>query len=157
MNASDDALNLILRRYREMAMFEDYEITSPVSRGNDNDTPLHMAAFDNDVPALEAMFPYVSGVDVRGGLGYTPLHYAVLSGAVDAARCLIAKGADLAIEGDYGDTPLEMMMTSEGFAELLVSLPETQQRVAGAAAEPARNGGKMAADSAGTENTQVEE
>ena len=129
MTVHDDELSAVLRRFKGMAMFERYEITSPVSRGDDGDTPLHIAAFDNDVSSLEVMLPYVKCLDVKGGLGYTPLHYAVLHGAVDAARLLIVSGSDVSVEGDYGDTPLEMMRSREAFAALLMDLPRlTGQR-----------------------------
>lgn len=123
MTVHDDELSAVLRRFKGMAMFERYEITSPVSRGDDSDTPLHIAAFDNDVSSLEVMLPYVKCLDVKGGLGYTPLHYAVLHGAVDAARLLIASGSDLLVEADYGETPLDMMRSRDAFSTLLEELP----------------------------------
>jgi ankyrin repeat protein len=119
MNPEKDNLDLILQPYRDMTMFEDYVLTTPESPGPDDDTPLHIAAFDNDVAALEAMLPFVVNIDVRGGLGYTPLHYAVLHEAVDAARFLIERGAGMEVQGDYDETPLEMMESREKFSELL--------------------------------------
>ncbi|AZE99502.1 hypothetical protein C4J95_2040 [Pseudomonas orientalis] len=121
MNVGDESLDGILQPFREMAIFEGYEIHFPESPGRDGDTPLHVAAFANDVNSLKALMPFVTDINVIAGIGYTPLHYAILHGSAASADFLIANGADVGVEGDYGETPLSMMRSSPIFAEILRS------------------------------------
>lgn len=119
MTAINGCLDGLLQTFRRMAIFEGYIVDSPESPGMDGDTPLHVAAFDNDVRTLEMLMPFVKDIDVRGGLGYTPLHSAISRGCLESADFLVSKGASLAVRDDYDETPLQMMMESPGFAIII--------------------------------------
>lgn len=117
MNAANDALLSVLKKYAELDMFSDCEIVSPESRGPDGDTPFHMAAYDGDIDSARTMLPYITDINFQGDIGNTPLHYAVLSNKPEMARFLIQHGADIAKENDYGDTPIDFMEGKEAFRD----------------------------------------
>lgn len=48
MNGSGN-LEVALSTFRQLAMFEDCEVSGPESPGMDGDTPLHIAAMDGDL------------------------------------------------------------------------------------------------------------
>lgn len=115
----DDGLVQALARFSQLAIFEDYKLLSPESPGMDGDTPLHVAAFDGDIGALESLLPYVSNIDVRGDIGNTALHSAIAFKRTEMVELLIRYGADVMALNDYDDSPLDMMMRSPEFDSLL--------------------------------------
>ena len=117
-NKSDRALQLLLSQFRDTAMFEGYEITSPESHGNGGDTPLHVVALDGDIDLLNKMMPFVKDIDVSGDCGYTPLHYAVIWMRPEIAKILIKHGADPTRKNDYGDSPLMCMKGKSEFDDI---------------------------------------
>ncbi|WP_319019875.1 ankyrin repeat domain-containing protein [Xanthomonas sacchari] len=58
MNGSYD-LEAALSTFRQLAMFEDCEVSGPESPGMDGDTPLHIAAMDGDLKVVELFIPFV--------------------------------------------------------------------------------------------------
>lgn len=112
-------LHTLLSNYRDMAMFEGYEVVIPESHGMDGDTPLHIIALDGDVDMLEKILPFVKEIDVMGDCGNTPLHYAVNWGHAQIAKILIENGADPFRQNDYGDTPLLEMRKKVGFDNII--------------------------------------
>ena len=122
MNAkipANEALRIILEKYAQLAMFEDYDIQSPESLGPAGDTPFHMVAYDGDVDAAKIMLPYISNINLGGDIGNSPLHYAVMNKKIDMIRFLVMNGADLVQRNDYGDTPLKEMEEDVFFRDIL--------------------------------------
>lgn len=119
MSALCNDLNKLLAPFREMAMFDDCELVSPESPGACGDTPVHVAAFDNDVETLRSLMPFVKNINVRGELRFTPLHNAILHGSVESADYLISMGADLECENDLQENAVMMMAGRADFAYLM--------------------------------------
>lgn len=83
-------------------------------------TPLHYAAFENDVPTIEALIASGSSPDVQDKQGLTPLHFAAQESAVAAASALLDAGAAVELENSYGNTPLFVAVAnSDGSGELI--------------------------------------
>jgi ankyrin repeat protein len=102
-----------------MAMLDDCELVSPESPGACGDTPLHVAAFDNDLESLRSLMPFVRKFNVRGELRFTPLHSTILHGSVEGADYLISLGADLECENDLQEGAVMMMAGRADFADLM--------------------------------------
>lgn len=83
----------------------DLELAAP--NGN---TPLMMAAFKGNKPAVLALLAKGAAVNRKG---WSPLHYAAAGGAADIATILIDRGAILDSRAPAGLTPL-MMAAREG-------------------------------------------
>ncbi|WP_337261491.1 MULTISPECIES: ankyrin repeat domain-containing protein [unclassified Serratia (in: enterobacteria)] len=111
-----------LEYYRNVYMFQGYDITSPISCGMDEDTPIHMAAYDGRVDFINDMLPFIENINIPGDIGNTPLHYAVMQNNVAAAKLLLEHGADIMRKNDYDDTPLEWMEINPAFKELIEKL-----------------------------------
>lgn len=105
--------------YKSLYIFQDYEITSPTSHGMDEDTPIHMAAYDGRIDFINDMLPFVKDINIRGDIGNTPLHYAVMRSNISAAEFLLTHGADIMRGNDYDDTPLEWMSLNPQFNNLI--------------------------------------
>ncbi|PPU67064.1 ankyrin repeat domain-containing protein [Xanthomonas pisi] len=114
-----NSLHSVLSEFRKMAMFENYNITGPESRGMDNDTPLHIAALEGRVDILKIFLPFVKNVNIQGGIGNTPLHYAVSKEKLDATHLLLNHKADINFKNDYGDTPLMLMGNKPLFEKIV--------------------------------------
>jgi ankyrin repeat protein len=83
-------------------------------------TPLHHAAFKNDVAAIETLIAHGSSPDVQDKQGLTPLHFAAQEYAVAAASALLDAGAAVELENSYGNTPLFVaVFNSNGRGELI--------------------------------------
>lgn len=119
MTVPHDDLDALLQPFREKAMFEGCMLTSPESPGVWGDTPLHVAAFNNDVGVLTALMPFVRNIDVKGELGFTPLQNAVLHRSIESADYLISLGADLHCVNQMEESALAMMLACPAFLELL--------------------------------------
>lgn len=117
--SNPDLLSEALAHFTRLAMFEDYELSSPESHGMDGDTPLHAAAYGGEYKWLKDLLPYVTDINVSGDIGNTPLHSAVAFGRVDMAELLLEHGADINSLNDYGDSPLGMMGRQPAFEGLL--------------------------------------
>jgi len=112
-------LVIALEYYKKIAMFEDYEITSPISQGMDGDTPFHMAAYDGNLSFIKDMLPFVPDINIEGDIGNTPLHYAVMKAHLEAVQFLLNNGADIFKENDYGYTPLDYMESEAIFEQMV--------------------------------------
>ena len=72
-----------------------------------SDSPLQLAAANDDTSAIAALLKNGARIDQRGAHGLTPLISAARSGAIHAIRMLAAHGADLNVRaGVNGWTPL---------------------------------------------------
>lgn len=119
MNAVDPELKRLLARFDECHTFEGCELTSPESHGIDDDTPLHIAAFNNDVDLLKELMPFVTNIDVLGDIGLTPMANAVISESLEAVVYLLSCGADPMILDEVGDSVLDIMKMRPVFNQLV--------------------------------------
>ena len=69
-------------------------------------TPIHIAAFYNDVPAVQYLLEKGTEVNTKSKLDITPLHQAAQGNAPQVASLLIDKGADLKAKNYRDWTPL---------------------------------------------------
>jgi ankyrin repeat protein len=70
-------------------------------------TPLHQAAFANNVVVVELLLRRGADINKQSSDGCTPIHAAVQGGGSRAVALLIDYGADLFIENDNGALPIE--------------------------------------------------
>jgi ankyrin repeat protein len=71
------------------------------------DTPLHLAALENQVEAIQKLVLLGADVNSQNQLGYTPLHYAVMEGNRKAVKKLLMLGADVKAVNGEGRTPVQ--------------------------------------------------
>jgi hypothetical protein len=71
-------------------------------------TPLHIAAVQGNVKAIEALIDAGANIQCCGEHGFSPLHEAVGQGDLDAVRVLLDRGASLAALTDDGYTPIQL-------------------------------------------------
>lgn len=69
------------------------------------DTPLMIASFQGNLPAVQALLARGAQVNREG---WTPLHYAATNGHDDVVRLLIEKGARLDARSPNNTTPMMM-------------------------------------------------
>lgn len=119
MSAISPRLLEILSKFDDGYTFEGFDLICPESHGVDGDTPLHIAAFNNDVDLLRELMPYVTNVDVIGDIGLTPLSSAVIHGSLEAAIYLLACGADFSVPDEEGDSALDMMKMRPLFQDIV--------------------------------------
>lgn len=70
-------------------------------------TPLHQAAFANNVAVVELLLRRGADINKQSSDGCTPIHAAVQGGGSRAVALLIDYGADMFIENDNGALPIE--------------------------------------------------
>ena len=80
-------------------------------------TPLHKAAWRDDVEALNALLDAGAAVDAGDAAGRRPLHHAAAAGARAACEGLLKAGADASATADDGSTPATAAATA-GFGAL---------------------------------------
>lgn len=102
-------LEQLLDKYRAHEMFAGYDLASFDDRGSDGETPLHLAALNDELDDLMLMLPNISNVDAPGGIGHTALHYAVMFGHAQIVEALLSHGADLLAKNEYGDRPIDLL------------------------------------------------
>jgi ankyrin repeat protein len=68
--------------------------------------PLHYAALEGDLAAVQAELDAGADVGAPDRAGYTPLHFASQSAAASVVERLIERGAPLESEDAHGNTPL---------------------------------------------------
>ena len=99
----------LLDKYRQHAMFDGYDIQRFDSGGMGGDTPLHLAAMNDEAEDVEFMLREVRSVDLPGDIGCTPLHMAVMFGGAKVVDVLLRNGANLDAENEYGMKPLDFL------------------------------------------------
>jgi ankyrin repeat protein len=83
-------------------------------------SPLHYAAFNNEVDSIEALIASGESPDARDKQDFTPLHLAAQQYSVAAATALLDAGASVDAENAFGNTPLFLAaFHSNGRAELI--------------------------------------
>jgi ankyrin repeat protein len=81
-------------------------------------TPLHAAAENNDVAAIEKLLADGAEIDARDGTGATALLVAVHGNRIDAARALIDAGANVNAKDKIEDSPY-LYAGARGHLEIL--------------------------------------
>src|SRR5712672_2971546 len=102
---------------------------------DEEDTPLHSAAWYGDVEMVQTLLGYDIDVNARRGRGWTPLHdaaendsryqriHSVVQSSPDVARILLEHGANVGAKDEEGRTPLHGA-TRKGSFELVHMLLE---------------------------------
>lgn len=85
------------------AGFND-EPVGPHTRARTGDMPLHIAAINGDLRAIELLLDEGVELNARGEGGMTPLLYAVAHARFEAVKLLLERGADVAPLDDSGNS-----------------------------------------------------
>mmetsp|Transcript_1531 Transcript_1531/g.2188 ORF Transcript_1531/g.2188 Transcript_1531/m.2188 type:complete len:176 (+) Transcript_1531:47-574(+) len=78
------------------------------SKNEDGWTPLHMAAFNNQVEIVNTLIKSGAKVNAKCKDGDTPLHYASAQGSSDCLAPLVKAGADTEARDNDGESPLDV-------------------------------------------------
>ncbi len=76
--------------------------------GNDNDKPLFLAIYKNNLDNIKTLIKEGANVNETDEDRYTPLHIACQEGNLDIIKYLIKKGAKVNAKTNYGSTPLHI-------------------------------------------------
>ena len=80
----------------------------------DGSTPLHWAAYGNQVPILQYLIEKQKcDVDKETESGNTPLHVASLTGSVEAVQYLLEHGANKEAKNKKGETPYHYALNDQ--------------------------------------------
>jgi ankyrin repeat protein len=77
------------------------------SVGVDDDTPLHVMAWRNDVEGAKVLIDAGADVNAVGDMGETPLHVAVGQNNRDLVLLLLQAGASCDVRSEFGSTAKE--------------------------------------------------
>ena len=110
-------------RDKIQSIFELIETGYPEREYEYSKTPLHDAAMDGNVAAIDAIIANGEGIDSQKDNGESPLNVAIQCDSVEAVKALVAAGADLELPDSGGYTPLKIAALYENFAvvDILVS------------------------------------
>lgn len=89
------------------------------AKDDDGYTPLHRAAYGNNMKCAELLLSRGADVDTRTNDGWQPLHSAALWNCADAAELLIHNGAELNVRTNGGQTPLHLAASQQNTDEVL--------------------------------------
>eukprot|EP01083_Nonionella_stella_P048343 129318_1 len=91
----------------------------PLSSRNDNDnTPLHLAAWNDRFEVVNYMVKSKANLDVRSWNGSAPLHMAAVTGYTAVVHCLVENGANLNCKADNGRRPIHSA-ARRGYTEIV--------------------------------------
>lgn len=76
------------------------------SRDKDGDTPLHLAAGNAHLAAVEVLLADKADINATNNLGQTPLHLAAANGDTNVTQILLNHGANVNATNKRGQTPL---------------------------------------------------
>ena len=115
----------------------------------EEDTPLHTAAWNNDAAEAKRLIANGAEVNAKGKYGWTPLHRAAEGNAAEVAKLLIANGAEVNAKDNGGWTAL-YYAAWDYKAEILLMLIDN-----GAEVNAKDNGGQTPLDKAAKNNEAV--
>ena len=76
-------------------------------RGQQGQTPLHMAVSNNDAQLVKTLISHSANVNAKNDFNETPLYHAASKLNIEIARVLLENGADVNAKGYGSDTPLD--------------------------------------------------
>ncbi len=98
---------------------------SPNAAQGDGTTPLHWAAYHDDLPLVERLLASGASIDPRTRLrALTPLHMAAESGDAALIKVLLKAGAAVDASNDSGTTPLMIAAASGSTAAVSALLAD---------------------------------
>jgi ankyrin repeat protein len=90
------------------------------AKGEYGGTPLHYAAFNENVEVLKYLVSRSANINAKGNYGDTPLHYAAgYNKNIEVLKYLVSCGANINAKDNYGDTPLHNAASSNKNVEVL--------------------------------------
>lgn len=98
------------------------DITTKDSRDEDGYTPLHRAAYSNNVEIARILIQYGADVNARTEMLWTPLHSAVKWSNAEVAAFLLQHGADVNALSEGQQTPLHIAATVSNCRETAMTL-----------------------------------
>lgn len=98
------------------------DITTKDSVDDDGYTPLHRAAYTNNVDIARILIQYGANVDARTEYEWTPLHSAVKWSNAECAAFLLQHGADVNALSQGKQTPLHIASTISNCRETAMTL-----------------------------------
>jgi uncharacterized protein len=115
----------VLQAMSELPSFVGLTPIGVNTKGNFKETPLHVAAIQNDIESIRILVSAGADINASGENGYTPLHEAVEQGNFEATCLLLELGANANVQCDNGSTVIDMAREScdENISTLLRKLP----------------------------------
>lgn len=98
------------------------DITTRDSVDEDGYTPLHRAAYSNNVDIAKILIQYGANVNSRTEYQWTPLHSAVKWSNAETAAFLLQHGADVNAISEGQQTPLHIAATVSNCRETAMTL-----------------------------------
>jgi ankyrin repeat protein len=92
------------------------------TRGTDGDSPLHVAAWQNDIEGAKLLIAAGSDVNAVGDMAYTPLHVAISQNNAELAKIFINAGARSDLTSELGGTAREEALRRGGKLAALFSV-----------------------------------
>lgn len=98
------------------------DITTKDSVDDDGYTPLHRAAYTNNVDIAKILLQYGANVNAKTEFEWTPLHSAVKWSNAECAALLLQHGADVNALSQGQQTPLHIAATVSNCRETAMTL-----------------------------------
>lgn len=98
------------------------DITTKDSVDDDGYTPLHRAAYTNNVDIAKILIQHGANVNAKTEFGWTPLHSAVKWSNAECAAFLLQHGADVNAISQGQQTPLHIASTVSNCRETAMTL-----------------------------------
>lgn len=98
------------------------DITTKDSVDEDGYTPLHRAAYSNNVDIAKILIQYGANVNAKTEFEWTPLHSAVKWSNAECAALLLQHGADVNAISQGQQTPLHVAATVSNCRETAMTL-----------------------------------
>lgn len=118
--AADKELLDVMNAAIEREVLERKALVNEADTGQD--TPLHRAAVNNNVKAIDALVQAGAETEARNCYGHTPLHEAARTLGEEALRALLRHHGDINTQDDTGETPLfyaAFMAGRQGHADMV--------------------------------------
>ena len=108
-----------LEKVKDMIKNENVDVNWVDTKHNEN-TPLHIAAYKNNVPIIDFLIKNGANINKKNKIGSTPLHLAALYDSFEAVETLLKNGADENAEDYDGDIPHSLSMSENNGTTVLL-------------------------------------